>query len=135
MLSELMAEGLVPLTYVNGNGETVAYPGNPNGSALKLDPLLMLVPIETKRWKMPSSSRSLAAVTERATGAVGFGESEQAVSDNAIPDSTASRVRAEKVERERCVMREPSGVGGTARVDRAPSHSGSAQRRSIRRMT
>jgi len=36
MLSELMAEGLVPLTYVNGNGETVAYPGNPNGSALNI---------------------------------------------------------------------------------------------------
>lgn len=36
MMSELMAEGLVPLTYVNGSGETVAYPGNPNGSPLNI---------------------------------------------------------------------------------------------------
>jgi phosphoribosylformylglycinamidine synthase II/phosphoribosylformylglycinamidine synthase I len=36
MMSDLMAEGLVPLTYVNGNGETVAYPGNPNGSPLNI---------------------------------------------------------------------------------------------------
>jgi len=36
MMADLIAEGLVPLTYVNESGATVAYPGNPNGSSLSI---------------------------------------------------------------------------------------------------
>jgi phosphoribosylformylglycinamidine (FGAM) synthase-like amidotransferase family enzyme len=32
----LQAQGLIPLTYVNGDGSPAAYPANPNGSALDI---------------------------------------------------------------------------------------------------